>query len=283
MPQSLYDSLLERMEGRQYSNYFATFCPFDSHKTPALLIFEDGLATCLSCNRTWTHKQVDKKIGSHFIPQGFDTVSKVLPRWRKWEEKYGDLEGIVYYAHQSLTKHKQFQRYLKERKIYEFVDEGFLGYLDGWLTFPVYSRSSEIIDVVVRSISVHGDVRYVVKPDEYGNVRPLYCPDWKKVLDSTTIYVVYGIIDAISLHLAGLPVVTGVTGKSLPSELLRPLNKRFIIVPDAGEDREAHKLANELGMKARVRKIDYDKFENTKDPDDVRRIFGNEALLQLLT
>lgn len=280
MPISLYESLLERMEGRQYSNYFATFCPFDSHKTPALLVFDDGLATCLSCNRTWTHKQIDRKIGSHFVPQKFDTVSKVLPRWRKWEEKYGDLEGIVYYAHQSLTKHRPFQKFFRERKIDSYIDEGSLGYLDGWACFPIRDSNLSIVDVVVRSIQKHSDIRYVVHPG-MDSSRPIYCPDWEAVAQSSVVYVVYGIIDAISLHLAGLPVVTGVTGKSLPSELLRPLNKRFIIVPDAGEDREAHKLANELGMKARVKKIEYP--EDTKDPDDVRRMFGNEKLLQLLT
>lgn len=272
------------MEGRQYSNYFSAYCPFEEHKSPALLVHDDGLFVCLSCGRKGTHKQLDKKIGSHFLPQKNNTVSRVLPQWRKWEEKYDDLAGIVHYAHQSLLKHEQFQKYLKERKIYEFTNDGRLGYLDGWLTFPVYDCGLNLLDIVVRSTNSHSDTRYVVHPNSSSNLRPIYCPSWKKVNESSTVYVVYGIIDSISLYLAGLPTVTGVTGKSLSPELLLPLHKRFIIVPDDGEDREAHKLANQLGWKARVKKIDYSQFEDEKikDPDSIRCNFGNQTLLQAL-
>jgi hypothetical protein len=277
---NLFDTLLERMEGRRYSNYFSAFCPYDRHSTPALLVFDDGLAKCLSCNKVYTHKQLDRQTGSHFIPQRNDTVSIVLPRWRKWEEKYDDLEGIVQAAHRNLKRYPKFQEFFKRRKIYDFVDEGCLGYLDGWATFPVRSRSSEMVDIVVRSISVHGDVRYVVKPNEHGNMRPLYCPSWEKVNVAQTVYVVYGIVDSISLHLAGLPVVTGVTGKSLSPDILKPLNKRFIIVPDDGEEREAHKLANKLGWRCRVKTLNYP--EGAKDPDMIRRVYGDEYLLGAL-
>lgn len=285
MPPSLYDSLLEKMNGRQYSNYFSAYCPYEEHKSPALLVYDDGLFVCLSCRRKGTHQQLERKIGKHFIPpQRVDTVSRVLPQWRRWEEKYGDLEGIVDVAHKFLTRFSQAQKYFKERKIYEYADEGVLGYLDGWITFPVFSHDHKIIDIVVRSTHRDSTVRYVVHPSNGDSVRPLYAPSWQRVNSSSVVYVVYGIIDSISLHLAGLPSVTGVTGKSLPAEILRPLNKKFIIVPDEEEEREAHRLANELGMRARVKRIDYQQFDNEKikDPDSIRRYFGNQTLLQAL-
>lgn len=275
---SLYDSLLERMEGHPYSHYFSTFCPFDSHKTPALLVFDDGLAKCLSCEKVWTHQQLDRKIGSHFMPHHIDTVSVVLPQWRRWEQKYGDLNGIAQAAHRNLVRNPNYQTYLRRRKIYEYVEDGCLGYLDGWITFPVMDVQLSIIDIVVRSIQRDTDVRYVVHPG--GDIRPLYVPSWGKVTKSETVYVVYGIIDAISLHLAGLPVVTGVTGKSLSPDLLKPLRKRFLIVPDAGEELAATRLANSLGWRARVKKISWP--EGTKDCDDIRRTFGNDSLIQAL-
>jgi DNA primase len=206
-------------------------------------------------------------------------VSRLLPQWRRWETKYGSLEEIAEYAHQSLKKHKQFQAYLKERKIYDFMEEGVLGHLDGWTTFPIFDRVGEIIDLVVRSSS-GGDMRYVVRPSGDGSTHPLYAPSWKNVDRSESIYVVYGLIDAISMHLAGLACVTGVTGKSLSPDLLKPLGKRFIIVPDDGEEAEAHKLANKLGWRCKVKKIKW--LENTKDCDDIRRLYGNEALLSAL-
>lgn len=277
---NLYNSLMERLEGRQYSNYFACFCPFDKHESPALLVFDDGLAKCLSCNRVWTHKVLDKKIGSHFRPtQHLDTVSRVLPRWRNWEQKYGDLEGIVTEAQLTLKRFPQFQTYFKKRKIYEFTNEGRLGYLDGWAMFPVILRDSKIVDIVVRSVSRNSDVRYVVSPTDCGHSE-LYVPSWRKVDESETCYVVYGIIDAISLHLVGLPVVTGISGKSLSPDLLKPIRKKFVILPDAGEEREAHKLANSLGWRARVKELEYE--EGCKDPDDIRKTFGNDYLLQAI-
>lgn len=277
---NLYNSLLERLEGRQYSHYFSAFCPFDRHQSPALLVFDDGLAKCLSCNKVWSHQQIDKKIGSHFIQtQKSNTVSRILPRWRRWEEKYGDLEGIADAAHRSLKANPPFQTYFKRRKIYDFVDEGTLGYIDSWITFPVYSAEHRLVDIVVRSVQREADVRYVVSPLDIGH-RSLYVPSWKRISTHETVYVVYGIIDAISLHLAGLPSVTGITGKSLSPDILKPLGKRFIIIPDEGEEHEAHKLANALGWRARVKEMDY--ADGCKDPDDVRSKFGNEYLLQMI-
>jgi DNA primase len=276
---NLYESLMERLDGRAYGHYFSCFCPFDHHQSPAMLVFDDGMFKCLSCNKIGNHKELDRKIGTHFIPQRQDdTVSNILPRWRKWEEKYGDLEGIADAAHSSLKRFPQFQTYFKKRKIYEFIDEGNLGYLDGWVMFPVYSSSGKLVDIVVRSTK-STSIRYVVSPNDSG-VHHLYIPSYKKIQESAIIYVVYGIIDAISLHLAGLPVVTGVTGKSLSPDLLKPLGKRFVIVPDAGEEPEAHKLANSIGWKARVKKIDFP--DGCKDPDDIRKHFGNDYLLQAL-
>lgn len=278
---NLYNSLLERLEGRQYSNYFACFCPFESHKSPAMLVYDDGLFVCLSCGRKGTHVYLDKKIGSHFIPtQKLDTVSRVLPTWRKWESRYGDLEGIVEHAHHSLKKFHQFQAYFKVRKIEGYIDEGHLGFCDGWATFPVYDKHGRLVDIVVRSTSNKSVTRYVVMPKSSTDLRPLYCPSWKALEASETVYVVYGIIDAISMHLCGLPVVTGMGGKSLSAELLRPLHKKMVILPDDGEEAEAHKLANQLGWRAHVKEINYP--YECKDPDGIRREFGNTALLNLI-
>jgi DNA primase len=278
---NLFDTLLERMEGRKYNDYFSAFCPFDTHKSPALLVYEDGFV-CLSCGKKGSLKYLNTFTGSHFIPQRNDTVSRILPLWRNWEQRYGDLEGIVDAAHRTLKKYPKFQTYFKERKIYEYVDEGTLGYLEGWITFPVIDRSHSVCDIVVRS--THSDMdkgnRYVVHPSLVDVHRQLYCPSWDRIDNSKTVYVVYGIIDAISLHLAGLPSVTGVTGKSLKAEQLLPLGKRFVIVPDDGEEREAHILANKIGWKAKVKQLSYP--EGTKDCDDVRRIYGNEYLLGAL-
>jgi hypothetical protein len=276
----LYNSLMERLEGRQYGHYFSACCPFHGDSKPSLLVFADGWFKCLGCNENGNHAKLDRKIGSHFIPvRQSNTVSRILPRWRGWEEKYGDLEGIADAAHRSLVAQPIFQTYFKRRKIYDFVDEGHLGYLDGWILFPVLDKNRTIQDIVVRSVSKHSDIRYVLCPGDVG-LRSIYVPSWKKVQQTEVVYVVYGIIDAISLHLAGLPSISGITGKSLSADLLKPLGKRFIIVPDENEEKEAHRLANSLGWRCSVKELKYE--DGCKDPDDMRRKFGNEYLLQAL-
>jgi hypothetical protein len=159
------------------------------------------------------------------------------------------------------------------------VDEGHLGFIDGWITFPVFDSRNSLCDIVVRSTSSHSNTRYVVHPCVVGT-RPLYVPSWKRVNESPLVYVVYGLIDSISLHLAGLPVVTGITGKSLNADLLRPLGKRFVIIPDKGEEQEARLLANKLGWRCTVKQLKYE--DGCKDPDDVRKTFGNEYLLNAI-
>lgn len=277
MKTNLYESLMERMDGRQYSNYFACLCPFHDDHTPSMFVYEDG-AHCKTCGRSWSLKQVERKIGSHFRPSR-DTVSNILPNWKRWEFEYGDLQGIAEHAHKTLKRYPQFQGYFKKRRINGYIEKAFLGFIDGWITVPVYDGSSKMVDMVVRGIK-KGDTRYVVKPQKNAP-RPLYVPN-RAILDKADqIYVVYGIVDALGLAIMGLPVVTGMTGKSLNAELLLPLRKRFIILPDAGEEREAHLLANSLGWRARVKELSYP--TGTKDPAGVREMYGDAVLQELLS
>lgn len=275
---SLYEQLLEKLDGREYGHYFSAFCPFDEHKTPALLVFDDGLAKCLSCNKVWSHETLAKKIGTSVQVTQSQPSGRILPRWYAWEEKYGDLNGIAQYAHETLKRYPK--KWFKERQIEKYVEVGNLGFLDGWATFPVRNESGELLDIVVRAIKGKGDTRYVVSPVLSDSSRPLYVPNWKRVIEARTVYVVFGMIDAIALELMGLPCVTGITGKAVPVDKLQELNKRFIILPDKGEEEDAHKLANAYGMGARVKTLMFP--PDTKDPDDIRIKYGNDVLLQMI-
>jgi DNA primase len=278
---NLYDSLLEKFSGHPYSNYFMALCPFHQDRTPSLFVYEDGTFRCAACGKKGKHKFLDQYTGSHFRSVTMtQSQSRVLPRWRKWEQKYGDLDGIARHAHELLKRYPQFQTYFKRRKIHEYVDFGQFGYLDGWAVFPVYSLEQRLVDIVVRAVARKGDTRYCIAPADRLGARPLYSPDWALVQAASTVYVVYGIVDAWSVHAIGLPVVTGITGKSVSADQLKPLGKRFVIVPDLDEEREAYSLANQLGWRAKVKKISYE--VGCKDPDDIRRTFGNDYLSQMI-
>lgn len=277
---SLYESLMEKMNGHEYSNYFTALCPFHSDHSPSLFVYDDGAFRCAACGKKGNNKFLERKVSHGFVGYKNDTVSRVLPQWRKWEEQWGDLEGIADHAHQSLKRFPQFQAYYKKRKCENFIEQGFLGYIGGWAVIPVFDQNHRVVDIVCRAVKGKGDTRYVVKPSEIA-LRPLYVPNRAIVEESDKVFVVFGIFDAISLVLIGLPVVTGITGKSLSAEQLILLKKKLVIIPDADEEVDAHNLANKLGWRARVKELTFP--EGTKDPDGIRVMYGDKYLKEILT
>lgn len=275
---TLYDSLQEQMNNVHiYADYFMASCPWhgrDEH--PSLMVHPDGFK-CLTCGKGGSLEYLAGKIGrSGKQPiKVTRSQSSVLPRWKRWEQEYGDLPQIADAAHDLLKRYISNYWYFNKRKISRFMNVGYFGYLEGWCTFPVFDQQHRIVDMVVRSAK---QKQYVVSP---AAEHPLYVPDWQKVLEAETIYVVYGLIDAWALYDCGLPVVTGTSGKSLSAVLLKPLDKRYIIVPDQYEERDAYKLAGELGWRASVLRLPYP--SDCKDPDDIRRNFNVETLTNLLT
>lgn len=277
---NLYDSLLEKMSGQSYSNYFMAVCPFHNDHSPSLMVHEDGFR-CKACGARGSLQKLERKVAFGFRPRS--TTVSILPRWKSWEREYGDLDGIAEFAHSNVLRHKKYRKYYEKRKCEDFIERGRLGYLDGWSVIPIPDRNGRIIDIVVRAVSGKGDTRYVVAPassDLPSGFRPLYVPNWKRVIASDVVYVVFGIFDAISLELCGLPAVTGITGKSLCAESLASMRKRFFIIPDHNEERDAHKLANDLGWRGRVKELSFP--DGTKDTDDIRRVYGNEMLMEML-
>lgn len=275
---SLYDSLLERLEGRPYNGYFSAHCQFHDDSNPSMLVYEDGYR-CSACGAHGSLKYLDRKIGTHFSPKVTRyQSSNVLPRWRTWGDS---LEEIAETCHKSLKKFSQFQTYFKNRKIDEFIEKGNFGYRDGWCVLPVMDSKRSVVDIVVRQTNQHiRDTRYVLLGNGLSSHSFLYSPDWDRVQKASIVYCVFGMMDAWSLEALELPVITGITGQSIPVELLIALNKRIVIVPDDGEERSAHKIANAIGWKARVKELSYP--EGTKDPDDIRVQYGKTALLNLI-
>lgn len=284
---NIYEVLLEKMEGQSYNGYFCVCCPFPHNgrleEHPSFFVYEQSnnpnyQYRCASCGKHGTLQQLNNFLGSHFSPIKSNTVSRVLPQWKRWQERYGDLEGIVESAHAMLKRYPQFQGYLKKRKMDQFIEQGKFGYLDGWITIPVYDVMGKLVDCVVRGINKDG-TRYVVHPEK-GKERPLYSPNWKRVMESDVVYVPFGMFDAWAFEAIGYASVTSITGKSINPELLRNLGKRGVIVPDAGEFVEAHNLANSLGWRYKVKELLFP--ESTKDVDEVRRKYGESNLMELI-
>jgi len=275
---SLYDQLQEKLEGRQYNGYFACLCQFHDDHTPSMFVYEDtGTYSCKSCGAHGSLEKLNRHLGGNSAKVRKSTP-QVLPQWRRWEEQYGDLEGIAKHAHESCKRFPQWRFYFKERQIDQFFELGYFGYIDGWATFPVFDAQHKIQNIVVRHTK-RKDVRYAIKHIEDSSPL-LYCPNWDRVKSSEVVYVPFGIIDSWAFESIRLASVTGITGKSLSADLLRTLGKRIVLVPDEYEEKEAHMIANKLGWRATVKQLRYD--EGEKDPDQVRRVHGNDYLLQMV-
>lgn len=277
---SLYDQLQEKLEGRPYNGYFACLCQFHLDSHPSMFVYEDtGTYSCKSCGAHGTLERLNRHLGGISVKVATGKP-QVLPQWRSWEQKYGDLEGIAKHAHESCKRYPQWHFYFKERQIDQFFELGYFGYIDGWATFPVFDAQHKIQNIVVRHTK-RKDVRYAIKHLE--DSQPLlYSPNWKRVEMKDTVFVPFGLIDSWAFEAVGLASCTGITGKSLSADLLRTLGsgKQIVLVPDAGEEREARMLANKLGWRASVKQLKY--VEDEKDPDQVRKVHGNAYLLQAL-
>jgi hypothetical protein len=288
----MYDQLAELMDDvHMYSNYFAVNCinPNHNDSRPSMFVYEDadkpegdGRFYCSGCGWSGSHKYLWSLLNgrtSKSLPS-MRKEQKFLPRWAKWQDSYGSLENLVQSAHSNLMSMPVFQSYFKSRKIMEMVEPLKLGYKDGWALFPILDHAGKIIDVVCRSTVKLGNSKYVIHPDNERESPYLYVPNWKRIDSESLVYIVYGIIDAIALEMAGLPVVTGSAGKSLSYKRLINLGKKFVIIPDRNEELDARNLARDLGKFTKVLRLPYN--DDEKDPDDVRRKRGIETLTNLI-
>lgn len=273
----LYDSLCEKLNGHRYGDYFSSLCPFHDDHNPSFFVHQDRFH-CASCGKSGTLEYLNKYLNGRTI-KITPNSSVVLPSWRRWEQEYGCLEEIAYHAHGAIKRFPEWMWYFKDRKIDQFFEQGLFGYLDGWALFPVLNPRHKVENIVVRHTKKSG-TRYAIKKLEEQK-QLLYCPNWSRVQNSDYVYVCYGIVDAWAFEAIEKPCVTGITGKSLNADLLRPLKKdSYLIVPDEWEERDAMYLANSLGWRGKKINVWYP--EGTKDPDEIRVKFGNNILMQAI-
>ena len=286
---SIYNDILDLIEYTPYSNYVSTFCPFDEHASPALMIYSDedkpdgeGRYYCLSCSKGGTHAYLYKFLTgkSVAVVPGAKKVQKFLPSWRRWEERYGSIEALVQKAHDNVVLHPTTHAwYLHKRGLMPMYEKCMLGYMDSWLIFPILDPQGKVLDVIARDTT--GRSKYVIHSNDE-DTPLLYVPNWDRVMKSKLVYIVYGLIDALALEMCGLPAITGSTGKSLSNKRLVQLNKRYVIVPDKGEDEAARKLAKSLGNFTHIIRLPWSELGECKDCDDVRMKYGLEYLKNLL-
>lgn len=292
----LYDDLLEQIAITRYDGYFMALCPFHEQRVghpdnrPSFMVHDDEEPNspyaykCKSCGAHGSLEYLAKWLGkNNFNPgaPGAEREYPVLPKWRKWIDKYGSIENIAEAAHGFYCRNEDLRSFFVSRGIDRFYMLGKFGWLDWWNLFPVHDQAGKVTDIVVRGGEGKADTKYVLlKKPEGRTTPPVYVPDWDLFMQSDTVYVPYGIVDAWAFRALGLASLTGTTGKSLHPEQLYRYRKNWVLVPDAREEPEAWELKMQLGSCASVKELNYP--YKTKDPDGIWRKFGAEALLRLL-
>jgi len=253
------ETKLERVT--RYENYLSALCPFHDDTNPSFLVYKDYY-TCKSCGANGHPQELLSELDHTFRPQ--PKKRSYHNPFTKWSYQM-DLEMLCRRSNDLLRKLPHMGKYLHDRGIdHSLIMKTGIGYRDGWFIIPVFDPDGDFIGAVARADSNDVDVRYYVPT---GQPMLLYCPNWKRLEASRSIIIVYGILDAVSLEKVGLACLTGTLGKKLDPILLKDIRKNIYIIPDNGEEKEAHVLASQLGWRGHVINIKYP--HDTKDVNDL--------------
>lgn len=274
----LLSEIRDLVNGNVYGDYISAICVFHKDSTPSMLVNEKYY-NCLACGANGKTKDLLNYLKKNPV----EKVRLQSPKfWSKLRDM--DFDEISWTAYDNLKKNSSNQYYLEERKINEMRSQLRIGFIDGFYTFPVFNADRDVIGMVARAGKVMQkayNLRYLA-PNRELQPTLLYCPNWQRVLSARKIFLVFGIIDAISAEICGIPAVTGTLGHNIPVELFSGLRKPIFIVEDGdGKDhRQAIELQRKLGWRAKIIRLPYP--EDCKDLNDILKIHGRERLQSIL-
>lgn len=245
-----------------YDGYLLSKCPFHSpDKHPSFFVRPDYYY-CKSCDAKGATVRLLERLSGVFIPKA---TSPYLNPWGDWQKRFGGHVGALQYAYQTGKRYPHFMKYVLDRGITtDSISKLKLGYLDGFITVPVF-RDRKVIGATTRMIE--GEARYFNPKAQ--NPAILFIPNESLVEQSDHIYLVFGIFDCITLYQYGLPVMTTLTGLYVRTESFEEIRKKIIVIPDRGEEKKAAKLVARLGWRGKLKLLDYP--IGTKDINDLHR------------
>ena len=266
------DELLDLLERpRLYRNYIVSSCPNPEHedRSPSFFVFSDWSFCRSGCGyKRKTSQLLEELSGIVVVPQ---------PRldfrnpWTRW---IGDSSLVKVLTN---ARKKSPSDYLRQRGIPDIIQKQLhLGMIErSWVTFPLF-KDKKLQGAVARAIDEDAPTRYIIPTGQDPDL--IYIPRKLKIWGLEAIYLTFGILDAISVNLAGFPCISTTTGKQLDPTSLEDFRIPIYIIPDFKEDQDAYKLANQLGWRGNVLLLNYPK--GTKDPNDIW--IKNEKLLKRL-
>ncbi len=282
--QDILDEIADLIPCQRYEQYLAVRCFFHADHNPSLLIYSKSYH-CLSCEARGSTRSLLR-----YLRRGSLSLADVRiyrpTLWRTLSELDFDPEEIAIEAHKRLSLQPDLAYYLRRRRIDEETRRLMLGFLDGFYIFPVFDQYRNIVGIVARAgpvLQQSTGIRYLIPKGQDDTL--LYSPDWRKVEQSRTLCLTFGLIDAIALNLCGFPAVTGTVAHNIGRDrvILDPIRRKRVYIIQDGDGRDravAEKVYQTLSPLA---KIVMPSYPIGKDPADVLETQGKEALQALMT
>lgn len=248
-----FDTIVSRLQKVQkFETYVSSMCVFHVDSDPSMLVFKDGWFRCLGCGRNGNWKTLWNKLQG----QPVQIMTEKRTSFSGPPVHGMDLEEVCYEAHTDLMQFASFQWYLEMRGLEDRIETNEIGYTQGWYTFPVRGEEGEFQTAVFRAaphVQAVGGLRYWCKSTPMP-----FVPDWYQLKRSSSIFVVYGIMDALTLSKLRFPVMTSTAGNNtFNPDWLDNFRGKIYILPDKGEEAQAAKLADGLGWRGSVLRLNY--------------------------
>lgn len=264
----LLDEIQEVLGGQSYGHYLAVCCPFHGDHSPSMMVYPDTYS-CKSCGAFGRTENLLSRLNkSGFEPSyNFQQVEPVFNPFHRWL-KTESLPKVLRRAWVNADLNPNQMDYLiSVRGIpgHECRRLG-IGVLGEFFTFPVLNDKRQVVGGFARS-NLGVGTRYFVPKDQNPNL--IYSPDWERVYDSRVVFMTFGAIDSISVHLLGFACMSTLSGKNLDVTALDFLRKRIVLIPDHGEEIEANRMAAKLDWRGAVCHFPYP--YGTKDMNNVYR------------
>lgn len=247
-----FDDVISRLDKVQsYSNYSIAVCVFHADNDPSMMVFKDGWFRCLGCGRVGKWNQIWDKVNGRRV------IVTPEPKTSFRPPVLGEgLEETCYQAHLDILQFPSFQWYIEQRGIQDRIETNEIGYWQGWYTFPVRDEEGKFKTAVLRAaphVQEVSGLRYWCK-----SVPVPYVPDWRLLNNAKSIFVVYGIMDALTLSSLRFPVITSTAGNNTVNPAWFDNYRVPIhVIPDLGEDDQARELIRHLGWRGNILKLKF--------------------------
>lgn len=248
----LPDILLEKLDGaHRYERYIVALCPFHDDTRPSFFVYSDTYK-CLSCGKWGSTQSLIEKLDTlHLYHKHSPEAPSFGNPWSKWLRNAPILEILNTAFRNAPVK------YLSDRKISTDVQRQLkIGIMDNWITFPIQDQHGKVIGGVARAGEGNNSKsKYVIPKGQDPNM--LYVPSWNRIKQKEKVFVVFGILDAVTLYAAGYAAISTTTGKRIIPSAFDSIRKKLIFVPDMGEEKEAREIISKLGWRGDIIEIKY--------------------------